>query len=154
MLEIRTAAPSDEQFLFDMLQLAIFTPPGADPPPASVLDQPAIAHYAAGFGTRRGDVGFVATCDGTPVGAAWARRFPATDPGYGFVAQDIPELTVAVAPAVRNSGLGTRLLETLLTAIGPASLSCDVRNPAMRLYERLGFEVVGTDGTAVVMLRR
>jgi hypothetical protein len=34
------------------------------------------------------------------------------------------------------------------------SLSCDPANPAMRLYERLGFVAVGESGTSITMLKR
>jgi hypothetical protein len=36
--------------------------------------------------------------DDTPVGAAWVRNLPASDPGYGFVAPGIPELVIAISP--------------------------------------------------------
>jgi hypothetical protein len=33
------------------------------------------------------------------------------------------------------------------------SLSCDPANPAMRIYERLGFTAVGVSGTSITMVR-
>ena len=81
------------------------------------------------------------------------RRLTAADPGYGYVADEIPELTIAVAPQHRGRGIGSRLMRELLAADLPAvSLSCDPANPALRLYERLGFVAVGESGGSVTML--
>jgi ribosomal protein S18 acetylase RimI-like enzyme len=62
-----------------------------------------------------------------------------------------------VAPGVRGQGVGTRLLQRLLdTAVAdrvPAlSLSVESDNPAIRLYERVGFARVGAAGDSVTML--
>lgn len=56
MFTIRPAVATDEPFLFEMLYEALFVPPGTEPFPSSILEAPDIAHYAAGFGTRDGDV--------------------------------------------------------------------------------------------------
>ena len=73
------------------------------------------------------------------------------------VDDDTPEVTVAVGPAWRGRGLGTALLVRLLDEApggpGRASLSVDPENPAIHLYERLGFREVGREGTSVTMLR-
>jgi GNAT superfamily N-acetyltransferase len=137
-----------------MVYEALYVPAGSPPFPASVLDQPDIRHYYRGFGSRSGDAGRIATHDsGPPVAAAWVRRFTAADHGYGFVDEDTPELTIAVIPSRRGQGVGTTLLHDLLARVPRCSLSVDRRNPARRLYERCGFEVVATDGDTLTMLR-
>jgi hypothetical protein len=88
-------------FLWEMLYLALFVPPGQPPLPRSVLRDPAIAHYVEGWRMRSGDLGLIALVDGAPVGAAWLRYFAASDPGYGFVSESTPELSVAVLPGRR-----------------------------------------------------
>ena len=138
--ELRAATPSDEPFLWEMLYLALFVPPGEPPLPRSVLRDPAIARYVEGWRTRSGDSGLIALVDGAPVGAAWLRCFPASDPGYGFVDERTPELSVAVLAPHRGKGIGSRLIGGLLQDAGATSLSCDPANPAWRLYVRLGFE--------------
>jgi GNAT superfamily N-acetyltransferase len=138
--ELRAANVSDEPFLWEMLYLALFVPPGEPPLPRSVLREPAIARYVQGWGTRCGDKGIIALVDASLVGAAWLRLFPASDPGYGFVDESIPELSVAVSPAHRGKGIGSLLLERLLQDVPSTSLSCDPQNPAWRLYLRLGFK--------------
>lgn len=150
---IRRATSSDEPFLFEMVYEALFVAPGADPFPRPVLDEPQIAHYAKGFG-RPGDVGFVAeTVAGEPIGAAWMRRYASDGPANGYVDDETPEVSIAVVSEHRGSGLGTELLTQLIAEVPRCSLSVDRRNPAVRLYERLGFETVERTDDSLTMLR-
>jgi ribosomal protein S18 acetylase RimI-like enzyme len=63
---------------------------------------------------------------------------------------------IALLPAWRGQGIGTLLLQTVKAAAEGASVPCmrlsvDGRNPARRLYQRLGFAAVGErDGMANV----
>lgn len=123
------------------------------------LDRPEFAHYFAGFDPAR-DHGVVAVDGEGPVGVAWVRFLPADDPGYGFVADDVPELTLAVEPRGRGRGIGTALLTRLLAAGRAAgwpgvSLSVEDGNTGARmLYERVGFRTVGRNGDSDTMLAR
>jgi len=150
--DLRISNTSDEPFLREMLYLALFVPPGEQPLPRSALRNPAIARYVDGWGTRRGDTGLIALVDNSPVGAAWLRCFLSSDPGYGFVDERTPELSVAVLPAHRGKGIGTLLLERLLDAVPATSLSCDPANPAWRLYLRLGFKPL-SDGRTMLRIK-
>ncbi|HPN65224.1 MAG TPA: GNAT family N-acetyltransferase, partial [Candidatus Goldiibacteriota bacterium] len=82
-----------------------------------------------------------------PAGAAWYILFPENDKGYGFVEAGIPEISVAVRKEFRNRGIGTLLLKEL-TALAhikgyyALSLSTDMKNPSVRLYERMGFKKI------------
>ena len=154
---IRRAAPKDLPFLREMLYEALFVPEGGKPFPRTALDLPEIARYLRAWG-RLGDIGLVAREGGVPVGAAWCRVFGQNDRGFGFVAEDVPELTVAVNRETRGRGIGTRLLKRLFAEARAAgyrdlSLSVDHRNRAVRLYRRLGFEVVAASGTSFTMTR-
>ncbi len=153
--ETRPWRDDDESFTWDMLYESIHVRAGDAAPPRPVLAEPAVAHYLAGFG-RPGDDGQVATDHtGALIGTAWCRLMPPDDPGYGFVAGDVPQLGVACRAGWRGRGVGTRLLHELLERNPTTSLSVDNENiGAARLYERLGFTVVGTEGTATTMLRR
>jgi ribosomal protein S18 acetylase RimI-like enzyme len=149
---IRRATPRDEPFLLEMLYEALFVVPGEASFPRSVLDDPDIAHYVKGYG-RAGDVGFVAvSAGGQPIGAAWTRQFTGDEPGYGYVDDDTPELSIAVVDEHRGAGLGSQLLARLLEQIPRCSLSVDHRNPAAGLYERLGFKVVERSGRSLTMI--
>lgn len=123
------------------------------------LDRPEFAHYFAGFDPAR-DHGVVAVDGDGPVGVAWVRFLPADDPGYGFVAEDVPELTMAVDERGRGRGIGTALLARLLDAGRAAgwpgvSLSVEDGNTGARItYERAGFRTVGRNGDSDTMLVR
>lgn len=151
---IRPATQFDQVFIEEMLYEALFVPPGHEPFPRSVLDQPDIAHYVDGFGTRPGDVGLIVEDAGERIGAAWVRLLQGNDRGYGYIDDDTPELSAAVKPRWRNHGIGTALLLRLVEELPRVSLSVDSRNPAVRLYERLGFKVVAAEDTSLTMLRQ
>jgi len=132
-----------------MLYEASFALEAPKPSPEAV-HRPQIERYLADWG-RRGDRALVAERDGRPVGAAWYRLFPRTNPGYGFVDDETPELSIAVAPHARGAGVGRSLLTALLAAArtdGFQALSLSV-SPANRaactLYDRCGFVVVVAD---------
>jgi len=153
LFSIRAICADDEPFLWEMLYLAIHVPEGHPTPSRDILKAPDIAKYVQGWG-RAGDTGLIAIDEaGEPIGAAWLRMFTKENPGYGYVADDIPELTMALLPQVRGKGVGTRLLRELLAANAVVSLSVDPDNAAIKLYQRLGFREVGVSGTSVTMLR-
>jgi ribosomal protein S18 acetylase RimI-like enzyme len=99
----------------------------------------------------------VASASGEPVGAAWCRSFAAGNPGYGYVADDVPEVSMGVAVAWRGRGVGTALLAELIGRarardLRRISLSVEDGNRARRLYERAGFTPVSRAGGSDVMV--
>jgi ribosomal protein S18 acetylase RimI-like enzyme len=155
---IRPATPHDEPLLWEMLYLALFVPPGSPPLLPEVVHSPDLARYVRRWG-REHDLGAVALhpTQGEPIGAAWLRLWPPDDRGYGYCDGETPELSMAVVPAYRGQGVGSRLLEYLLRAADEqhraVSLSVSVDNPALRLYRRFGFVVVGECGRSLTMRR-
>jgi len=157
-ITIRPLTAADADWLWEMLYQAIYVPPGAEAPPREIIHEPGMAHYAADWGGP-GDLGYLASdACGQPVGAAWLRPLAAHDRGYGYVDDATPELAVAVMPGFRGQGIGTRLLAALLDAASESydavSLSVQADNPALRLYQRLGFEVLEDGGTWFTMRKR
>lgn len=157
-IAIRRLLPSDQAFLWEMLYQSLHVPAGAAPLPRDVLLRPEVARYAEGFG-RGGDLGVVAlqTESGAPVGAAWVRLLTGDARGYGYVDDDTPELGMAVLAGFRGRGIGTTLLEHLLTLAADrcrkVCLSVSSDNPAMRLYLRAGFTVVASSDGTLTMVR-
>jgi GNAT superfamily N-acetyltransferase len=153
----RVVEPNDEPTLRDILYLALYVPPGSPAPNYAVVAQPELARYVSGWG-RRGDDGLIAfASNGDAVGAAWLRLWSEDDQGYGFIDTRTPEVSVAVRPYARGCGIGTQLLQRLFQRADESydglSLSVSVRNPAIRLYQRLGFMLVTVDAASITMRR-
>jgi GNAT superfamily N-acetyltransferase len=114
-----------------------------------------VSRYVLGWG-RRGDAAVIAIDDYWPVGAAWYRLFSRDEPGYGFVDEKTPEISIAVVPNKRGGGHGSQLLEALIEraredGYKALSLSVEPDNPALHLYERMGFRKVGETGGSWTM---
>lgn len=158
-LAVRRADASDADFLAEMLVAAAFwRPDGPSGSVAEVLSRPEFAHYVAGW-PRPGDLGVIAQDGQQPVGAAWVRLLPESDPGYGFVDPTTPELSMGVVKERRGQGIGLRLLDSVITAareqgLGSLSLSVEPDNYARRLYERVGFRPVDEVNGSLTMLLR
>lgn len=149
---VRRASNADLTFLRSMLAHAYHWRV------AGFEDDIPLSRYTESWG-RPGDLGLVAMEGGHSIGAAWLRRFTAAAPGYGFVDEETPELTIAVVPSRRRHGVGQELLDALLAQAQGAghdavSLSVEHDSPAVAFYERNGFERAGGDELALTMVKR
>jgi ribosomal protein S18 acetylase RimI-like enzyme len=156
----RLSARADPAFLAEMLYEAVYWhDDGAEerPPLDALLAQPENARYINEWG-RAGDNAVLALDRrDEPIGAAWYRHFKADEPGYGFVAADVPELAIAIYPEFRRQRVGSLLLGTLIARaqslnVRALSLSVHRDNPSKRLYAKYGFEVASQDGDTLTML--
>ena len=145
-MPLRPASRQDTRFLRDMLRHAYHWRMG-DP------DLP-VFRYVQNWG-RRGDAGVIAFSGPNVFGAAWYRLFPAGAPGFGFVDESTPELTVAVVPSHRGHGTGGELLEALLDrarADGYSRVSLSAESGQTGFYEQHGFREHGrADGTVTMV---
>jgi GNAT superfamily N-acetyltransferase len=155
-IRIRAATQADSAFLWEALYHALYVPAGHAPPSRAILEIPQLRNYVHGWSADR-EPGVIAQSDDQPIGAAWVRVLAGDQRGYGYVADDVPELGVSVMPDFRGRGIGTQMLEALLAASNgryrAISLSVHAANPARRLYERFAFRDVSITGETVVMCR-
>ena len=150
---IRGADPDDAPFLERIFVVAADWNPQTAHGDAHWRADPTIAKYTGGW-KRDDDFGYIVESHGEPVGAVWMRFFSADSPGYGFVDEATPELTLGVLEAFRGEGVGRQLMQAAVDG-APASLSLSVEdgNRAIRLYESFGFVPVGRVGNSTTMLR-
>lgn len=151
----RPATDADGDFLRTMMAEAVNWRESPDFD-GSILRKPELAHYLDGW-KRPTDFGIVAERRGQPVGAAWARHFSSADPGYGYLDDGTPEVSIAVSAASRGEGLGAALLEALIDEarhrdLPAMSLSVEDGNRARGLYKKYGFTVVGRAGNSDTMV--
>jgi GNAT superfamily N-acetyltransferase len=146
---IRSVAHGDVRFLRDLLRHAYHWRLNEDP------DLP-VFRYVSNWG-RRGDAGVIAFDSRGPYGAAWYRLFRESEPGFGFVDERTPELTIAVVPSRRGQGIGSELLEALLEQArrdGFDAVSLSAEKEQTHFYEEHGFVAAGDHGTTVTMRRQ
>lgn len=139
--EIRELKEPEYPLLENFLYEAIYVPEGFPRPDRGILKTPEMRVYLDRFGYRSGDYGLAAVMDNEVVGVIWGRIMN----DYGHIDDETPSLALAVHEPFRGHGIGTALLISflkLLRADGyrQVSLSVQRSNPAMRLYERIGFE--------------
>jgi len=150
---LRQAADADLDILAEMLVEATNWDGTRGTTRASVETDPNSWRYLEGW-KRPSDFGVIAQ-DGTrTIGAAWARFGTAKDAGYGYVSDDIPEVTIAVTLEARGRGVGRAMLAALMhtaqdLGLPGLSLSVEDGNHAARsLYEKVGYLPVGRNGNA------
>lgn len=139
-IQIRTATAADADLLWRFLAIAAY-----EPDAERARSVPLVAAHLVGW-PRAGDFGFVAEQAGLAIGAAWCRQFVAAENPTFHIDDCTPELSIAVVPQARGQGVGQALLKAIVAESGARSQSIclNVRhdNPAIRLYERAGFQRV------------
>jgi GNAT superfamily N-acetyltransferase len=116
-----------------------------------------IYHYVDAWG-RTGDTALIAADGGHPVGAAWYRLFPESRPGFGFVDEQTPEMTIVVIPSRQGQGIGEQLLGALLERAkedGYPAVSVSVQrgHHDEELLRQAGFEQVAEAGDTLTLRR-
>lgn len=159
VFRLRAATAADGAFLGDMMvEAANWSDSGARPRHA-VITGADHRRYLAGW-MRPGDAGFVGEdVRGEPIGAAWYRLLPRSDPGFGYVGTGVPELIIGVRPLWRAQGVGRALLQQLCdhargAGFARISLSVERGNFAEALYRSEGFVAAGGADGRVTMVRR
>lgn len=149
---IRKIREDEYNLLDDFIYEAIFIPDGVEPPPRSIISQPDLQVYIKDFGKGRDDISFVADVGGKTVGAVWVRDMP----DYGHIANGVPSFAISLYKEYRNFGIGTKLMETMISELKSrsyerASLAVQKQNYAVRMYEKVGFEIIDENAEEYIM---
>ena len=146
-LTLRATVPADEDFLWDMLFYAShsYEEPGVTFD--DIRNNPDLVPYMTGWASG-GHFGVVAVGEGL-LGAAWVREMTDEDRDNPvFLDLDTPELAIAVVPGWEGRGIGSALLGGVLDRargrFPRIVLSARLGNPAVRLYERHGFQTISS----------
>lgn len=150
---IREMQKDEYCLLSDFLYEAIYIPKGVEPPPKSVTTCPELQVYIADFGNSIHDKALVAEVDGNIVGAIWARIMN----DYGHIDNKTPSLAMSLYKEYRGYGIGTALLEGLLTKLrhskyAKVSLSVQKANYAVKMYQKVGFKIVSENNEEYIMV--
>jgi len=158
-MNIRKLKNDERDFLGEMLYEAIFIPEGHKGFSKDIIKEYPLSKYIDNWGKDEYDIAFVIEIDNQLVGAIWGRLFTQENKGFGFVDNNTPELSMAVKPEFRNKGIGTDMMKVIVSyyknlGIKYLSLSVDKANKALRLYQRLGYEIIDETETSYTMRKK
>ena len=152
--KIREIRKNEYSILFDFLYEAIFIPEGMDKPPKSIIEQPELQVYIEDFG-KKDDWCLVAEIKEKIVGAVWVRIMD----DYGHIDDETPSFAISLYEEYRNMGIGTALMRDMLEFLKNkgyrrTSLSVQKVNYAVRMYQKVGFEVIDENEEEYIMVCR
>lgn len=140
---IRAIKESEYNLLNDFLYEAIFIPKGMQAPSKTILLEPELQLYVAGFGKEVHDKAFVAEIADEVIGAIWVRIMK----DYGHIDEDTPSLAISLFKEYRGQGIGEALMKKMLSTLKidgycQVSLAVQKENYAVKMYLKLGFEIL------------
>ncbi len=140
---IRKIKEKEYILLEDFIYEAIFIPEGVEPPPKSIINQPDLQVYIKDFGKEKDDICFVAETNSKIIGAVWVRDMK----DYGHIEDGVPSFAISLYKPYRNFGIGTKLMKTMLSELKQrgykkTSLAVQKENYAVKMYRKVGFEVI------------
>lgn len=157
MFSLRVIRPDDADLLPTFYYWTLYVQQSAPAPPVEILQQAPFIYYIQDWG-REGDIGFLLEdlTNHQVIGMSWFRQFYSHHAGFGFINDQIPELTIAIHPHYRQQGLGSQLLVRLIQQArieGFAGLSLSVhrQSPAIAFYQRHQFQPVNERDPLQVM---
>jgi len=133
---------------------AIFIPEGMDKPLKSIIKQPELQAYIKDFG-KADDWCLVVETKEQIVGAVWVRIMN----DYGHIDDKTPSFAISLYEEYRNLGIGTALMRDMLELLKnkgykKTSLSVQKANYAVRMYQKVGFEVIDENEEEYIMVCR
>ncbi len=143
--------PQLEKFLYN----AIFVPDGVIAPPEAIINTPEMQVYLNGFGESINDRCLVAVKDKNIIGAVWTRIMH----DYGHIDDETPSFAISLLENYRGLGIGTKLLEEMLSVLkvcgySKASLAVQKANYAIKMYQKAGFEIIDENDEEYIMVNK
>ena len=151
---IREIRENEYYVLSEFLYEAIFIPVGMEKPPKAIIEQPELQVYIADFG-KSDDWCLVAEVKEKIVGAVWVRIMN----DHGHIDDETPSFAMSLYEEYRNMGIGTALMRDMLEFLKNkgyrrTSLSVQKVNYAVRMYQKVGFEVIDENEEEYIMVCR
>lgn len=152
---IREMRIDEYPLLDDFLYQAIYQPDTTNLAPKSTINKPELQVYIQDFGKQKDDYCFCAEVDNIVVGAVWVRNINE----YGSIDDVTVEFAVSVFDEYQNMGIGTALMKKMLEHLKElnypkASLAVQKGNYAVRMYQKVGFEIVDENKQEYIMIHR
>ena len=152
-MTIREIKDTEYDLLKDFLYEAIFIPEGVEPPPYEIIYRDELKLYYEDFGKGEADFAIVAEVENKVVGAVWTRIMN----DYGHIDDDTPSFAISLYKEYRNKGIGTKLMEQMLKLLknkgySKASLAVQKANYAVKMYKKVGFEIVDENEEEYIMI--
>ena len=150
--KIRELKKCEIKLLDTFLYEAIFIPEGVPEPSRDIINHPDLQIYISDFG-KKDDICYVAEVEGNLVGAVWTRIIN----DYGHIDDETPSLSISLLKEYRNLGIGTKLMKQIILALKEkgykqVSLSVQKVNNAVRMFKKVGFEIVHENEEDYIMV--
>ena len=150
--KIRELKKCEIKLLDTFLYEAIFIPEGVPEPSKDIINHPDLQIYISDFG-KKDDICYVAEVEGNVVGAVWTRIIN----DYGHIDDETPSLSISLLKEYRNLGIGTKLMKQIILALKEkgykqVSLSVQKVNNAVRMFKKVGFEIVHENEEDYIMV--
>ena len=152
---IRELHPSEYPLLDDFLYQAIYQPDKTNLVPRSIIEKPELQVYIKDFGKQKDDYCFCAEVENKIVGAVWVRNIN----GYGSIDNNTVEFAISVYDEYQKMGIGTALMNKMIENLeklnySKASLAVQKENYAVRMYQKVGFEIVDENEQEYIMIHQ
>ena len=143
---IREIREEELPLLEDFLYEAIYIPAWytEEVPRGILYTNPKLYASIQDFGRYADDYCLVAEVDCRVIGAVWVRIADE----YGHMDEKTPSFSISLYQEYRGKGIGTALMQKMIAHLQDkgyqrASLGVNKENYAVRMYQKLGFKIVG-----------
>lgn len=152
---IREMRTDEYPLLDDFLYQAIYQLDKTNLAPKSIINNSELQVYIKDFGKQEDDYCFCAEVNNRIIGAVWVRNIN----GYGSIYDVTVEFAISVFDEYQKMGIGTALMNRMLEHLKElnypkASLAVQKGNYAVRMYQKVGFEIACENEQEYIMIHR